>query len=109
MKLFKRFFALTLVLCLLLVSCTKKDDKKDEPKSEPVSSSAEPSSKVEPEPSPEPEPSGAELSEKAMDSFLKKISQGNYTMAAPDFVTTQRTCMPILYTCLSTMRPSRQG
>ncbi|MBQ4289498.1 MAG: hypothetical protein II749_06050 [Clostridia bacterium] len=88
MKLFKRFFALTLVLCLLLVSCTKKDDKKDEPKSEPVSSSAEPSSKVEPEPSPEPEPSGAELSEKAMDSFLKKISQGNYTMAAPDFVTT---------------------
>lgn len=89
MKTMKRIQWLSLVLALLMVFsilCTGCGKQEPEPAPEP-----EPSGSTTPEPEPEPAPepeNPADISERAMDSFLAKIAAGGYVMEAQGFLRT---------------------
>ncbi|MBQ6333875.1 MAG: hypothetical protein IJI46_02240 [Erysipelotrichaceae bacterium] len=59
MKVFKSIFIVLLLMCFFLTSCTEKDETEGL--------------------------SNAEISEKAMENFVAKLEEGNYTIDAPEY------------------------
>ena len=71
MKVLKSMFISLFVMCLFLAGCSGS--------SEPAGKTAEPAG----------EPDSFEISEQAMNNFIAKISEGNYTMRNPGYLETQ--------------------
>ena len=65
MKKISLFIIPILILCFILAACNGNNKPTEENTGEPENP--------------------AEISEKAMDSFLAKLSEGNYTMDAPEY------------------------
>ena len=86
---------LLMAFAVLSSGCSKNDEPAPAPESstsdEPAPESSE--SPVQPEPSEEPEPAPdpaemAEISERAMENFIAKISGGNYVLSSDGFMKT---------------------